>query len=61
MALIPVTILHGLSGLWQNHAAQARCCTKSHGMKIAVIENEFGGENIDTDILKTESKNRFCR
>jgi G3E family GTPase len=30
-------------------------------MKIAVIENEFGEENIDTDILKTESKEQICR
>ncbi len=30
-------------------------------MKIAVIENEFGEENIDTDILRTESKEQILQ
>jgi G3E family GTPase len=50
MALIPTTILTGFLGAGKttllNHILQA-----PHGHKIAVIENEFGQENIDNDIL----------
>ena len=50
MALIPTTILTGFLGAGKttllNHILQAQ-----HGHKIAVIENEFGQENIDNDIL----------
>jgi Ni2+-binding GTPase involved in maturation of urease and hydrogenase len=60
MALIPVTILTGFLGSGKTTLLK-RVLHESHGMKIAVIENEFGEENIDTDILKTEPKNRFCR
>ncbi|MDB5828519.1 MAG: cobalamin synthesis protein, partial [Variovorax sp.] len=33
----------------------------AHGQKIAVIENEFGEENIDSDILVTESKEQIIQ
>ncbi|WP_143265784.1 CobW family GTP-binding protein, partial [Azospirillum brasilense] len=38
-----------------------RVLTESHGQKIAVIENEFGEENIDNDILVTDSKEQIVQ
>ena len=35
--------------------------SEGHGQKIAVIENEFGEENIDNDILVTESKEQIVQ
>ena len=60
MALIPTTILTGFLGAGKTTLLK-RILSEAHGMKIAVIENEFGEENIDTDILRTESKNKSCR
>jgi G3E family GTPase len=60
MALIPVTILTGFLGSGKTTLLK-RVLSESHGMKIAVIENEFGEENIDTDILKTESKEQILQ
>jgi G3E family GTPase len=50
MALIPATILTGFLGAGKTTLLK-RVLTETHGHKIAVIENEFGEENIDTDIL----------
>ena len=47
MALIPVSILTGFLGAGKTTLLK-RVLSESHGMKIAVIENEFGEENIDT-------------
>ena len=60
MALIPVSILTGFLGSGKTTLLK-RVLSESHGMKIAVIENEFGEENIDTDILKTESKEQILQ
>ncbi|MEG0675344.1 MAG: GTP-binding protein, partial [Comamonas sp.] len=60
MSLIPVTILTGFLGSGKTTLLK-RVLHESHGMKIAVIENEFGEENIDTDILKTESKEQILQ
>jgi G3E family GTPase len=58
MALIPTTILTGFLGAGKttllNHILQAQ-----HGHKIAVIENEFGQENIDNDILVQDSSEQI--
>jgi len=35
--------------------------SEAHGQKIAVIENEFGEENIDNDILLTETKEQIIQ
>ena len=35
--------------------------TEAHGQKIAVIENEFGEENIDNDILVAETKEQIIQ
>ena len=56
--LIPATILTGFLGSGKTTLLK-RVLTEAHGQKIAVIENEFGEENIDTDILVTESKEQI--
>ena len=50
MSLIPVTILTGFLGSGKTTLLK-RILTEAHGQKIAVIENEFGEENIDNEIL----------
>jgi G3E family GTPase len=48
--LIPATILTGFLGSGKTTLLK-RILTERHGEKIAVIENEFGEEGIDNDIL----------
>ncbi len=50
MSLIPTTILTGFLGSGKTTLLK-RVLSEAHGQKIAVIENEFGEENIDSDIL----------
>ncbi len=50
MSLIPATILTGFLGSGKTTLLK-RVLSESHGQKIAVIENEFGEENIDNEIL----------
>jgi len=54
MTLIPATILTGFLGAGKTTLLQ-RVLTEAHGQKIAVIENEFGEENIDNEILVREA------
>ncbi|MGA0571751.1 CobW family GTP-binding protein [Variovorax sp. VNK109] len=60
MSLIPATILTGFLGSGKTTLLK-RILSESHGQKIAVIENEFGEENIDNDILVTESKEQIVQ
>lgn len=60
MSLIPATILTGFLGSGKTTLLK-RLLTEAHGQKIAVIENEFGEENIDTDILLTETKEQIIQ
>ena len=60
MALIPATILTGFLGSGKTTLLK-RVLGETHGQKIAVIENEFGEENIDSDILVTESKEQIVQ
>ena len=53
MALIPATILTGFLGSGKTTLLK-RVLTEAHGQKIAIIENEFGEENIDNEILVSE-------
>ncbi len=48
--LIPATILTGFLGSGKTTLLK-RVLSENHGHKIAVIENEFGEENIDNEIL----------
>ncbi|RMX04068.1 GTP-binding protein [Corticibacter populi] len=50
MALISATILTGFLGAGKTTLLN-RVLQEAHGQRIAVIENEFGEENIDNDIL----------
>jgi G3E family GTPase len=50
MAMIPTTILTGFLGAGKTTLLN-RILQEQHGMRIAVIENEFGQENIDNEIL----------
>jgi G3E family GTPase len=54
MALIPTTILTGFLGAGKTTLLN-RILQEQHGHKIAVIENEFGQENIDNEILVQDS------
>lgn len=54
MALIPATILTGFLGSGKTTLLK-RVLTEAHGQKIAVIENEFGEENIDNEILVADT------
>ena len=60
MALIPVTILTGFLGSGKTTLLK-RLLSEAHGQKIAVIENEFGEENIDNEILVTETKEQIVQ
>ncbi|WP_396270272.1 CobW family GTP-binding protein [Ideonella sp.] len=60
MPLIPATILTGFLGAGKTTLLK-RVLSESHGQKIAVIENEFGEENIDTDILVTETQEQIIQ
>ena len=54
MALIPSTILTGFLGAGKTTLLN-RILREDQGLKIAVIENEFGQENIDNEILVQDS------
>jgi G3E family GTPase len=60
MTMIPVTILTGFLGSGKTTLLK-RVLSESHGHKIAVIENEFGEENIDNDILKTQTEEHILQ
>jgi G3E family GTPase len=60
MSLIPVTILTGFLGSGKTTLLK-RVLTESHGHKIAVIENEFGEENIDNDILVADTNEQIIQ
>lgn len=58
MALIPATILTGFLGAGKTTLLN-RILQEDHGHKIAVIENEFGPENIDNEILVQDSNEQI--
>ena len=60
MSLIPATILTGFLGSGKTTLLK-RILQEAHGQKIAVIENEFGEENIDSDILVSETKEQIIQ
>jgi len=60
MSLIPATILTGFLGSGKTTLLK-RLLSEAHGQKIAVIENEFGEENIDNDILVADTKEQIIQ
>ena len=60
MSLIPTTILTGFLGSGKTTLLK-RVLSEAHGQKIAVIENEFGEENIDTEILVSETNEQIIQ
>lgn len=60
MSLIPATILTGFLGSGKTTLLK-RVLSEAHGQKIAVIENEFGEENIDNDILVADTKEQIIQ
>jgi G3E family GTPase len=60
MSLIPATILTGFLGSGKTTLLK-RVLSEAHGQKIAVIENEFGDENIDNEILVQDSKEQIIQ
>jgi G3E family GTPase len=60
MSLIPATILTGFLGSGKTTLLK-RVLAEAHGQKIAVIENEFGEENIDSDILVKDTNEQIIQ
>jgi G3E family GTPase len=58
--LIPATILTGFLGAGKTTLLK-RVLSESHGQKIAVIENEFGEENIDNEILVADTNEQVIQ
>ena len=58
--LIPATILTGFLGSGKTTLLK-RVLSENHGLKIAVIENEFGEENIDNEILVSETTEQIVQ
>ncbi|MAK55852.1 MAG: cobalamin biosynthesis protein CobW, partial [Pusillimonas sp.] len=52
--MVPVTILTGFLGAGKTTLLK-RLLSENHGQRIAVIENEFGPESIDNELLVQES------
>jgi len=60
MSLIPATILTGFLGSGKTTLLK-RVLSESHGQKIAVVENEFGEENIDNEILVADTQENIIQ
>jgi G3E family GTPase len=58
--LIPATILTGFLGSGKTTLLK-RVLSEQHGKKIAVIENEFGEENIDNEILVADTNEQILQ
>ncbi len=58
--LIPATILTGFLGSGKTTLLK-RVLSETHGRKIAIIENEFGEENIDNEILVADTTEQILQ
>jgi G3E family GTPase len=57
---IPVTILTGFLGAGKSTLVQ-HMLREAHGHRIAIIENEFGAENIDAEIIASTADERIVQ
>ena len=60
MSLIPATILTGFLGSGKTTLLK-RVLSEAHGQKIAVIANAFGAENIDSEILVSDTQEQIVQ
>ena len=60
LPLIPATIITGFLGAGKTTLLK-RILTEAHGQKIAVIENEFGEEAIDNEILVSDDSEQIIQ
>lgn len=58
--LIPVFVVTGFLGSGKTTLLK-RVLSEAHGQKIAVIENEYGEENIDNDILSVDTQEQIIQ
>jgi G3E family GTPase len=57
-ALLPVTVLTGFLGAGKTTLLN-RILVQPHGQRIAIIENEYGPEGIDHELLITETREQI--
>ena len=60
MTMIPATIITGFLGAGKTTLLK-RILSEAHGQKIAVIENEFGEEAVDNEILVSDASEQIIQ
>ena len=47
---VPVTVLTGFLGAWKMTLLN-RILNSDHGLRVAIVDNDFGSINIDDDLI----------